>query len=390
MGDARRAMIVGAGPVGLAAALLLARKGIATRVIEKREHASRESRALAVNPRTLALLEASGVAASMLEMGRVIRGARLHRGGRIVGSVGFEGVHEKYPFMLALSQAATERLLEAALAKAGVSVERGVELIECRAIGGGVEVELASGPEPGGGCETARAPWLLGADGARSTVRARMGIGFPGRGFRHEWFLADTPMRTGLEEDHAHVMLKGGGVFVFLIRVVNPALEGERGSPVWRVISNRRDPISLVDGAEAAGAPLWESEFHIAHRLSAAFARDGVYLAGDAAHIHSPIGARGMNLGIEDAWVLAELAGAGRLDRYAPMRRPVDRAVVRRVALMSRLVAGEPAVLGAVRDLLMPLALRLPTVQRRMRPVVSGLDHDLGGLPVASLPVDPC
>lgn len=375
MGSDDRPLIVGAGPVGLAAALFLARRGIRPRLIEMRDHPSRESRALAVNPRTLDLLEPTGVAASILEIGGRIRGAVLHRGPRVAARVSIAGAHPKHPYMVALSQATTERLLEDALRTHGVEVERSVKLVACRPGGGAVEAVLERPAEHGH--ESVRVPWLIAADGSHSTARKQLNVGFPGSALKREWHLADIALRTTLDEDHAHVLLLPGGVFVFLIRVIDPALEGERDAPIWRVIANHTDPVSLIEGAQAVGEPLWSSSFHIAHRVCETFARDGVYFAGDAAHIHSPIGARGMNLGIEDAWVLAELTHAGKLDRYDAIKRPMDAGVVRRVAFVSRIVAGEPAVLRVVRALAFPGVLKIPMFQRRMRAVVSGLDHDL-------------
>ena len=368
-----RPMIVGAGPVGLAASLFLRHRGIETRVVEMRERPSRESRALVVNPRTLALLEPTGVTDSMLEIGKPLEGVRIHRHGRIIGSIDLGGVHDRYPFVLALSQSTTERLLERAFEHAGGRVERRVQMQRCSLCDEGVEVVLAGGGE----METTRVPWMLAADGAHSTARKQLGLDFPGRAFRREWYLADIALESTLEQQRAHLLFTRDGRFVFMARVIDPLLEQERDAPIWRVMGNHSDPVSMLDGVRAVGEPVWESSFHISHRVCASFDRGGVYFAGDSAHIHSPVGARGMNLGIEDAWVLAELAHKGELDRYGAMRRRVDRRVVRKIALISRLAAAEPVVLGVLRTIGLPIALRLPIARQIMRRTVMGLDHDL-------------
>ncbi len=369
-------LVVGAGPVGLGAALFLARHGVMPRVVETKAEPSPYSKALAVNPRTLDLLEPSGVTKQMLDRGLRIRGAKFHRGGKLVAGTGFDTLPARHPFMLALSQATTERLLAKAFADLGGTVERGVSLTTCTPAADGVEVTLT--PAAGGAPEVARPPWVLAADGARSTARHALDIPFEGAAFAADWHLADAPLKSKLDQAAAHVALLPGG-FLFLMRVVDDATPGDPAGPVWRVLSNRPDPLSLLSavGAEPAGPPAWVSHFRVAHKIAATLGTGNVYLAGDAAHVHSPMGARGMNLGLEDAWVFAELARANRLAEYNALRRPVDRRVVRQVERVSRAAAGETRLLRAVRSLAFPWALKLPLVGRRVKATLTGLDHEL-------------
>jgi 2-polyprenyl-6-methoxyphenol hydroxylase-like FAD-dependent oxidoreductase len=370
-----RPVIVGAGPVGLGAALFLARQGWVARVVEKRDEPSGHSRALAVNPRTLDVLEPTGVTSRMVDRGSRIHGVRFYRHGRIFAHLSFAGMHPRYPFMLALSQATSERLLAEALEAAGGQVERGVTMVECRNVPGGVEAVLE--PTAGGPREVVRCPWLLAADGARSTARQQVGVAFVGSTFPREWHLADAPLRTALAADHAHVFFRDGGAFSFLIRVVDETLNDRVGQPVWRVMGNRPEPLSQLMPAEPAGPPIWTSSFHVSHQTCATFSSGNVYFAGDAAHIHSPIGARGMNLGLEDAWVFAELVRTDRLRAYDRHRRPVDRRVVRRVELLSRLMSAESGFTRFLRAFVFPAAVQLPFVRGLMVRTVSGLDHEL-------------
>jgi 2-polyprenyl-6-methoxyphenol hydroxylase-like FAD-dependent oxidoreductase len=159
-------------------------------------------------------------------------------------------------------------------------------------------VEAVLEPTAGGPREVARCPWLLAADGARSTARHQVGVEFAGSSFPREWHLADAPLRTELAADHAHVLFLDGGAFYFMIRVVDEALNDRAGQPVWRVMGNRPEPLSQLIEAEPAGPPIWSSSFHVSHQICATWSAGNVYLAGDTAHLHSPIGARGMNLGI--------------------------------------------------------------------------------------------
>jgi 2-polyprenyl-6-methoxyphenol hydroxylase-like FAD-dependent oxidoreductase len=149
-----RPLVVGAGPVGLGAALFLTRQGRVPRVVEMRDEPSRQSQALAINPRTLDILEPTGLTQQMLELGLPIRGVRFYQRGRAVAALSFAGIHPDYPFMLALSQATTERLLARALEASGGEVERGVKMVECRTLADRVEVVLE--PSAGGPREVVR------------------------------------------------------------------------------------------------------------------------------------------------------------------------------------------------------------------------------------------
>lgn len=228
--------------------------------------------------------------------------------------------------MLLLSQAASSTLLAKALEAAGGRIERGVRLADVTPQRYQVDVTLErSGEERA----VMRVPWLLAADGAHSAARHALALPFPGSTFRAAWHLADAPLHTPLSPEYAHVFFMERGAFLFLIRVVDPSPAYQASAPVWRIMGNRPLPLHWLPLAEPADAPLWESSFHIAHRIVRRFAVNGVYFAGDAAHVHSPVGARGMNLGIEDAWVFAQLAAAGQFERYgalAPARRSPRRA----------------------------------------------------------------
>lgn len=367
-------LIVGAGPVGLAAALFLARNGMRVRIIDAAARPSKYSKALAVNPRTLELLEPTGITAEMLAMGRPIRGACFWSGGRMLAELLFEHLPHKYPFMLALSQAATVRLLESALNACGVHVEWGCRLVDCLNRNAGVEATLEG--EGSRARQALPCRWLLAADGARSTVRKTLGISFEGSSFQKQWNLVDVPLETSLADDRAHVLFQEGGGFIFAIRVVDGPDRRNGPAPLWRLMGNVPDLAGRMEG-HAVGPPVWESSFHISHRIAGRLQEGRVFFAGDAAHIHSPVGARGMNLGIEDAWVFAQLADRNQLDRYSELRRPVDAAVVRRVDRLSRLARGESIASRTLRSTLLPILTRLPASRKRLLATVSGLDHSL-------------
>ena len=361
-------LIAGAGPVGLAAALFLARKDIRARLIEKTVERAPTSRALAVNPRTLHLLEPTGVTASMLARGLRIDHAQLCREDRTLARLSLSDLGGAYPFMLALSQATSEALLAEALAEYGIAPERGVDLVAC-AEHDGMDVTLSVKGET----EIVRPSWILGADGAHSVVRNSLHIGFPGHTLPEAWSLMDVPLEGDIDPNAAHIRLFDDGGFLFMLRTVADA-RSEKPPYLWRMIGNGPDLFGRLRDARLAGEPVWSSSFHISHRIADHLCRGKAFLAGDAAHIHAPIGARGMNLGIEDAWVFAELAAKGRLDHYGQLRRHVDHDVVRRVEALTGLVLGKAAWLRGLRDLVLPAVLHLPLRTRILR-TMAGLDH---------------
>jgi 2-polyprenyl-6-methoxyphenol hydroxylase-like FAD-dependent oxidoreductase len=255
-----------------------------------------------------------------------IRAASLQGGRRPPVTINFDRLTGRFPFMLALSQAASERLLEEALAERGVTVERGARLVECHNEAERIVATLATAH----GEEVCRPAWILAADGAHSMVRERLGIEFAGSNFGNKWDLADVALEMPLPEDRAHAFFLPGGEFQFMIRVIDPQLESNVHGPLWRIIGNRADLLNRLVTGRVIGAPVWKSRFEISHRIVRTMSTGGVYFAGDAAHLHSPIGARGMNLGIEDAWVFAQLVRRGQLARYGNLRYAVDRRVVER------------------------------------------------------------
>jgi 2-polyprenyl-6-methoxyphenol hydroxylase-like FAD-dependent oxidoreductase len=362
------------GPSGLAAALYLAQANIKTRVIEATEKPVQESRALAVNPRTLEILESTGITKKMLALGMPIRGVRFSQRGKTPREILFKGqVHHKYPFILALSQATTERLLAEALQEAGGKIERGVELIGCRNEAGTVQAELKQYSNDSR--ETAFAPWLLAADGAHSAARKTLDVDFPGSSFEKPWHLADLPLSTSFEEDMGHVFFLDGDRFVFFIRVVDDITEPRRQNPIWRVISPQKDSIDEIDDVKPAGPVVWQSDFQVLHRINQRFRVGNVFFAGDAAHIHSPIGARGMNLGLEDAFVFSQLVRSGEMRRYEALRKGVDKGIVKRIGLLSRIVLGKTTLACLARFVLLQWLMPTPLFRPQFIKTVTGLDH---------------
>lgn len=357
-------LIAGAGPTGMAAALFLAERGIPARIVEKKAEISQLSKALAVNPRTLALLEGTGVTERWLGEGHRVTGANMYRRGRRLFRVDLSRVGGRHPFMLICPQSRSETLLAEALAERGVAVEREVELVDLTLHADGANVVLRHGD---GRTETAAASTVLGADGSRSAVRVKLGVGFPGSSYEEPWLLYDLKLELPLPEDEVHVFLLDEGV-LFLARV-----EGD----VWRVVANAPDPLGRLPPGSRVGEIVWESSFHVSHHLAERLQVGAACLAGDAAHLHSPLGGRGMNLGVEDAYVFAALAAENRLADYGRLRHPTDAAVVRGVRRLTDLPRGHSPLARFVRAVSAAAPLFAPLFAPRMRKWLMGLDHEV-------------
>ena len=341
-------IVVGAGPTGLALANALRAYGTDVVVLERREEPSAESRAVAVHARSLEVLETIGLAASLAGAGVVVPRAAVRDRDRRLLAIDFTTLPSRYPFVLMVPQSATEAVLLAALRERGVEPLRGHEVSSLGLRAGADGVTVKTGGPAGG--TTVHGRFLVGCDGAHSAVRAALGIGFHGAEYNETFALADVRMAWPLPRGEVQLFLSPAG-----LAVVAP-LPDER----WRVVASVRDAdgpptrAGLQEILERRGPQrhrarveelLWASEFRIAHRIADRFRLGRAFLAGDAAHVHSPAGGQGMNTGLQDAvnlaWKLAlAVRGEGGeelLDSYELERRPVAAQVVRQTDRLTRM-----------------------------------------------------
>jgi len=357
-------LIAGAGPTGLAAALFLAERGIPVRILEKKLEPSPYSKAFGVNPRTLELLEDAGVTEQLLAQGWRMSALNLWQNNRRLLRLDFSRVNHRFPFMLIHSQAKSEALLAEAVAKRGVHVERGVKLEQVEVHQGQATAILQNGGERS---ETFTSSYVLGADGAHSTVREQLGIGFPGSAFEEAWRLYDVALDVPLAHNEAHAFLYDDGA-MFMVR-----LEDD----IWRVLGNIPNLFNHLPQGTRVGNIAWESDFDISHRMAEHFQNGCACLAGDAAHIHSGLGARGMNLGIEDAYVFAALVAQGRLENYERLRRPVVKSVMHTVERMTEIPRGRSLLAKVVRKIAPVLAPFASFATGNASQWILGLDHEV-------------
>ena len=378
---AAEVLVAGAGPVGLAMAAELARYGVSVRIVDKAAARSEKSKALVLWSRSLELIDRMGCGASFVSAGLKVNGARIMAGDRQIAHIRLDEVATPHPYALMLPQSETERLMEQHLNACGATVEREVELLRFEAGARGVTSFLrhADGRE-----EEFESAWLIGCDGAHSSVRHGLGMEFEGDTLPSEWILADLHL-AGLRcpPDEFCMFWHADGVLALFpispgrYRIIADVGDGDAGA-------RRADPTleqvqALLDrrgpGGVTASAPIWLSAFGINERKVAGYRAGRVFLAGDAAHIHSPAGGQGMNTGIQDAcnlaWKLALVcrglaAPEPLLESYSIERSAVGREVLRNAGRMTMLAVLRSGVLRAVRNHAASLLFGLFAVRRGM------------------------
>ncbi|HEX6839691.1 MAG TPA: FAD-dependent monooxygenase [Polyangia bacterium] len=369
-----RILIVGAGPTGLSLAIELARRGVPFRLIDKATVRSDKSRALAVQARSLELMRPWGVADELVARGQKAFAAQffVEKKPSAVVELGDIGVDDTpYPHLLFTSQAETERLCDAALARLGGRVEWGVELSGAREDGEAVEAQLGS--------ERARFDWVVGCDGAHSAVRHAAGLEFAGGAYEQDFVLADLKIAWSAPERVYFFLGRGKNAVVLPLVDGQQRIIGTFGAPPPERAGDEPSMAELealmrevCPLAHTLGAPTWKARFRLHHRGVSRYRAGRLVVAGDAAHIHSPAGGQGMNTGIQDAinlgWKLALVARgeapATLLDSYDEERRPVGQRLLQFTdRLFSVATSANPLVVWARNRLVpafAPLILRTP------------------------------
>jgi 3-(3-hydroxy-phenyl)propionate hydroxylase len=362
-GQGMRVLVIGAGPTGLTLALALRRRGIGCRLVEEAPERTPYSKALGVQARTLEVMERLGLAERILAEAHHIRGVCVHETDGTRRELDLMPVHPRFPPVVLLPQSETERLL----IEAGAAPERRVAFQGLE--GSGAWLRHADGRG-----EFFEADWIVGCDGAHSPVRHALKAGFAGAQYPQQALLADCRIE-GLAPDRIHIRPGEHRLLAFF-----PAPKG-----LWRAIAllPEGSPVPEAPTCEPFAVPgvsfsdvTWFSAFRISRRQVDAYRHGQVLLAGDAAHIHSPAGGQGMNLGIQDSWSLAAALAKGdpeAVDAWAAERHAVARKVLHATDAATRLMTRPGAAPRLLRAAGFRLMRALPPLRRRMSQALSGM-----------------
>jgi len=370
-------LVVGAGPTGLTMAASLIAHRARVVLVDKLPEGQNTSRAAAVNARTLEVLEDLDVARRMVKAGLIAPRFTMREGRQTLVSVDFSELPTKHPYTLMLSQADTERLLLERLHELGGHVIRPKTLGRVAQEADGVTATFDDG-------EIIRASYVVGADGMHSTVREQAGIGFTGGEFAEAFALADVRLAGEAPRDEVILFYAKEGLNVLaplpgnIFRIVAPAANVPK-VPSAEFVQALLDTRAFGPGQLVVTDLLWGTRFHIHHRVADSYRAGRFLLVGDAAHVHSPAGGQGMNLGITDAislaGALAEVLHGGpdtALDVYASAQRQRAEQVLKLTGRLTR-IATLPRPLRPIRNSGMRLAARVPTVRRQLAVQLSGL-----------------
>ncbi|MFB6373688.1 MAG: FAD-dependent monooxygenase [Bradymonadaceae bacterium] len=369
-------MVIGAGPTGMTAALGLARRGLSVRMVDKGGGSSTRSKAFVVHPRTLESVHPLGVAEPLAEAAHQADGAKMYADGQTLAQIDVRDVESPFPGLHVMPQSTTERvLLEAVEAEPAIELEWETEVADVTGDETGVDVKFADG-------RTDRTPWLLGCDGAHSTVRKSVDADFEGEAIPGWFGLADVELTGEIPDRRLCVFLHPDG----LIGCISYGDEGR-----YRVIATLPDqPVdrepeideTFLRGALETRTHLdaeiesvgWTSAFSIQQRRARAYRYGRIFLAGDAAHVHSPAGAQGMNTGMQDAvnltWkigrVAADRSSETLLDSYEAERIPVAEDLLRGTGISTKIAASDNPLVKAVRNRLVHFMSSVDAIHRRL------------------------
>ena len=376
-------LIVGAGPTGLMLANQLVRRGVRALIIDRHAGPSRETKALGVQARSLEIYAQLGIIERALELGTPSHGAYLWARGRKMAHVPIGQAGKDltpYPYILILGQDANERIMGEKLRDSGLSVQWNTELTGLEQPPGHVAVTLRQGD---GTVRNLTAAWVAGCDGARSAVRELNRITFPGAPYEHVFFVADVEVKGSMVPAEVNVYLWRDGFHLFfpmkgqdhwrIVGILPRALRGRQDVDFEAVIPSVRGE---------AGASLefkscaWFSTYRIHHRAASHFRAGRCFVLGDAAHVHSPVGAQGMNTGLQDAYNLAwklALVVAGQADEkllesYEGERLPVAQRLLSTTDRGFKLAVSDSWIAGLLRtevvSRIAAFAMRRERIQR--------------------------
>ncbi|TAL61716.1 MAG: FAD-binding protein [Legionella sp.] len=384
-------LIVGAGPVGLFCANELIRHGLTCRIIDKKSNLSERSKALGLHIRTLDIFRDCSFINEVQRQGHQVEGVLFKSKGKTIVNATFADIDASYHYLIDLPQNQTEAIFNQALEDKGVYVEWDTELTHLSQ--SPTEI-MATIRKPNNKIELFNANWLIACDGAHSTVRHEVNAEFKGSAYQQAWWLADLIVDWEVPENRMAIYISPNGPLACFpmgnkrYRLVMSAPQGSSGDPslseIEQIFQERSTDKAILSN------PIWLSQFSIHHRQIEHYRYDRVFFAGDAAHIHSPMGGQGLNTGIQDiynlAWKLALVekrkAKPELLDSYNAERFPVGQEVLKKTDLMTRMILLKNPLLVDARNAFIKFITSFKTVKNTLAKDIAELSISYAKSPI--------
>lgn len=396
-------VIVGAGPTGLIAAVLLQQSGISFRIVDKQEQQAHETRAFVLHARSLELLQKIGLIEEFLKRGVIAPGLQVFTQQGMVAQVDLDDIgnmNTPYAFLFMCPQSEIEKILSEYLTRNGVNIERGTEVIDLSQTNekATVTVKNKSNKE-----EKVECQYIIGADGAHSIVRSKLDLDFEGASYVQTFMLADCSIDWPLDYSHIKIFMRDQSLALYF------PLKGKTLGRMFAIkpFSTENDteaekqattatPVTLEDVQKAYNDasyipatfsdPVWTSRYRIHHRAVKHYRVGRAFVAGDAAHIHSPVGAQGMNTGIQDAanvsWkIIIALKNKGNtalLESYDSERRRIGEKLLKYTDRLFSIVSSQNKWIDKVRNIVFPHIIRLVSKSHKARSIIFHFVSQLG------------
>ncbi|MDF5731159.1 MAG: FAD-dependent monooxygenase [Rhizonema sp. PD38] len=373
-------LVVGAGPVGLTLASELTRYGVRCRVLDKDAGPENVSKAIVVHVRTLEVLAAMNALAPVLAESKPLRQVELHAYGKHIGHCDLNGIDSPYPHPIIIGQNRTEHILEQHLNSLDIKVDWQVEARGFQQDESGVTVTLRHAD---GRVEETRTQWLIGCDGSNSIVRKQLELNFEGDRYENEQFIqADVKIRWTLPKGASYLFLTNAGYMMVIempddiVRVFISVPDPDPSNDTSPTLSEVQEALIELGGIDAQlYEPVWLARYRTSHCQADRFREGRVFVAGDAGHVHVPIGGQGMNTGIQDAfnlawklaYVIKGVAHPELLDSYNAERHPVAVALLEGTDKAYRSIFNKSELFQKAARLLSPMIIQMESLQTRIR-----------------------
>jgi 2-polyprenyl-6-methoxyphenol hydroxylase-like FAD-dependent oxidoreductase len=379
-------LIIGAGPTGLALGLQLARYGVRFQIIDQKSTFSEHSQAYALQASILEVLNDLGVMDGFSQLGVPVRKVNAYINGTASFDINFrQDIPGPYPFQLSLDQAKTERILAGALQQQGHQISWNANLLSFKETKTGITAEIAQD----GKKVSTTASWIVGCDGRNSTVRNILGVPLQGNTYTEKFIVADLAIEWQLLKSEGHAFLHPSDLFIVmplpngLCRVITTQ-DGIKHKGEITVKDLVQKFQKLVPILGSLTKPTWLSAFEVQRRYATHMKAGRAFLAGDAAHVMSPIGGQGLNAGIQDAYNLGwklgyhinGLVGDKFLNSYEDERLDVAKTIHAHTNLAMNIVMTHSKIGQVIRDIVAPLILNYPAAQKQLKRIIADTPHN--------------